>query len=154
MEIEIPAGFQRLPSDVEVTLFRIMQESLTNVHRYSGSATAFVRVHCSDTEVKLEVGDRGKGMRSDSSGAVVSGDTEVLGVGIQGMRERMRQLSGRLDIQSRPNEGGTVVTATVMIPESVEKMAAEAESSVEIEPTTMPLGLRLAARQAAGGGGY
>lgn len=128
MEIEIPASFQRLPPDVEVTLFRIMQESLTNVHRYSGSATAFVRVVCSDAEVKLAVGDRGKGMRLDSNEAVVSGDSEVLGVGIQGMRERMRQLSGSLDIQSRPNEG-TVVTATVMIPDMMSKLRAEADSA-------------------------
>ena len=130
VEIDIPANFQRLPSDVEVTLFRIMQESLTNVHRYSGSATAFVRVLCSDSQVSLAVGDRGKGMRSDSAGAVVSGDTAVLGVGIQGMRERMRQLSGSLEIQSRPNEG-TVVTATVMIPELDSKLRAEPESSAD-----------------------
>jgi PAS domain S-box-containing protein len=127
VEIEIPASFERLPPDVEVTLFRIMQESLTNVHRYSGSATAFVRVLCSDSEVKLVVGDRGKGMRSDSTEAVVSGDTEVLGVGIQGMRERMRQLAGSLDIQSRLNEG-TVVTATVPISELLSRSKLEAES--------------------------
>jgi len=130
VEIDVPSNLQRLPSDVEVTLFRIMQESLTNVHRYSGSATAFVRVLSSDSEVSLAVGDRGKGMRPDSTEAVVSGNTEVLGVGIQGMRERMRQLSGRLDIQSRPNEG-TVVTATVMISELASKSRAEAESGAD-----------------------
>ncbi len=130
VEIDIPANFQRLPSDVEVTLFRIMQESLTNVHRYSGSATAFVRVLCSDSQVSLAVGDRGKGMRSDAAGAVVSGDTAVLGVGIQGMRERMRQLSGNLEIHSRPNEG-TVVTATVTIPELDSKLRAELEGSAD-----------------------
>jgi PAS domain S-box-containing protein len=130
VEIDVPADLQRLPPDVEVTLFRIMQESLTNVHRYSGSATAFVRVACSDSQVSLAVGDRGKGMRSDGTGAVVSGDTEVFGVGIQGMRERMRQLAGNLDIQSRPNEG-TVVTATVMIPDLESKLRAEPESSAD-----------------------
>ena len=130
VEIDIPANFQRLPSDVEVTLFRIMQESLTNVHRYSGSATAFVRVLCSDSQVSLAVGDRGKGMRSDAAGAVVSGDTAVLGVGIQGMRERMRQLSGNLEIHSRPNEG-TVVTATVTIPELDLKLRAELEAGAD-----------------------
>ena len=130
VEIEVPANLQRLPPDVEVTLFRIMQESLTNVHRYSGSATAFVRVLSSDSQVTLTVGDHGKGMRSDLPEAVVSGETEVLGVGIQGMRERMRQLSGSLDIQSRPNEG-TVVTATVMISELASKLRAEAESSAD-----------------------
>ena len=130
VEIDIPANFQRLPSDVEVTLFRIMQESLTNVHRYSGSATAFVRVLCSDSQVSLAVGDRGKGMRSDAAGAMVSGDTAVLGVGIQGMRERMRQLSGNLEIHSRPNEG-TVVTATVIIPELDLKLRAELEGSAD-----------------------
>jgi two-component system NarL family sensor kinase len=128
VEIDVPANFQRLPPDVEVTLFRIMQESLTNVHRYSGSATAFVRILCSDSEVTLAVGDRGKGMRLDSTEAVVSGDTEVLGVGIQGMRERMRQLSGSLDIQSRPNQG-TVVTATV--PELESKLRAETEGGAD-----------------------
>ena len=109
--VDIPANFVRLAPDAEVALFRIVQESLANVHRYSGSSTAYVRGHFDSREVRLEIGDYGKGMNRESK-AADRVSVAPLGVGIQGMKERVRQLSGILDIVSRPGKG-TVVTAVL-----------------------------------------
>jgi len=111
--VDIPAEFVRLGPEAEVALFRVVQESLSNVHRYSGSATAFVRATSSDGEVRLEIGDYGKGMGAETR--TPSGPSRIpLGVGIQGMKERLRQLSGTLEITSRPGNG-TLVTAILPI---------------------------------------
>ena len=107
--VDIPSSFARLAPDAEVALFRVVQESLANVHRYSGSAAAYVRARSDAGEVRLDVGDFGKGMSKESKKAD-RGTAAPLGVGIQGMTERVRQLSGRLQINSRPGKG-TVVTA-------------------------------------------
>jgi PAS domain S-box-containing protein len=111
--VDIPSGFVRLAPDAEVTLFRIVQESLTNVHRYSGSATAYVRARSDGGEVRLEIGDFGKGMSKEFKKPNRE-SMAPLGVGIQGMKERVRQLSGTLEITSRPDKG-TLVTAILPI---------------------------------------
>jgi PAS domain S-box-containing protein len=101
------AGVQdigRLPADVETALFRIVQESLTNVRRHSGSNSAGIRLEKRDAEIKLQVSDRGHGMLQGL------GDNE-LGVGISGMRQRLSQLGGRLEIES--NSGGTTITVRI-----------------------------------------
>ena len=110
-EVSISSSFQRLPRDIEVTLFRIVQESLTNVHRYSGSPKAYVRVKSTDDQIVLEIGDFGRGIQQETLNARL-GSIAPIGVGIQGMTERMRQLSGKLEITSRANKG-TLVTATL-----------------------------------------
>ena len=109
VELEMDKEFPRLKPESEVALFRVMQESLTNVHRYSGSERALVTVHLHDGEIRLEVIDFGKGMSAERLRAIETGEA-ALGVGIQGMRERLRQLSGRLEIVT-PREGGTCVRA-------------------------------------------
>jgi CheY-like chemotaxis protein/two-component sensor histidine kinase len=109
VEVDIPANFVRLAPDAEVALFRIVQESLANVHRYSGSATAYVCARSDGGEVRLEVGDFGKGMAQESK-KTDRPSIAPLGVGIQGMRERVRQLSGTLEITSRPGRGTVVTT--------------------------------------------
>jgi PAS domain S-box-containing protein len=129
VEVEIPRDFLRLPADVETTLFRVIQESLTNVHRYADSQKAFIRVERVGDEVKLEIGDYGKGIRAELLKS--SRDSVApLGVGIQGMKERMRQLSGRLEVTSRPNKG-TIVTATVPIREQRPETARDPNRSSE-----------------------
>jgi two-component system NarL family sensor kinase len=119
--VDIPPVFVRLAPDAEVALFRIVQESLANVHRYSGSATAFVRARSDGGEVRLEIGDFGKGMGKEVK---VANRPSVapLGVGIQGMKERVRQLSGMLEITSRPGKG-TLVTAILPISSRRAEMA-------------------------------
>jgi PAS domain S-box-containing protein len=113
VDLEMDKDFPRLNPESEVALFRVMQESLTNVHRYSGSEKALVTVHRNDGEIRLEVIDYGKGMTTDRLRSIDSGEA-ALGVGIQGMRERLRQLSGRLEIFS-PLSGGTCVRAMLPV---------------------------------------
>jgi signal transduction histidine kinase len=95
---------ERLPPDVERTLYRIAQEALTNVLRHSGSRTAHLVLAVDRARVRLTVRDEGRG-------AAGRGRGECAGVGIASMRERVRSLGGRLRLAFRPT--GTVLTATV-----------------------------------------
>lgn len=112
IKLQLPQVLGRLSLDVEAALFRIVQESLTNVLRHSGSSSAKVRLVRATRGITLEVHDRGKGItrgilnrRGDEMAA--------LGVGIAGMRERMKQLGGSLEIRSCNT--GTIVRATLPI---------------------------------------
>jgi PAS domain S-box-containing protein len=110
VELDISPQLGRLPSDVEMTLFRIVQECLTNVLKHSQSQTANVEIVLSPAQVTLEVSDQGKGMPTKvlrGSGDVVSG----LGVGISGMFERVRQLRGSMNITS--GDRGTSVRVSL-----------------------------------------
>jgi signal transduction histidine kinase len=100
----------RLPPDVETALFRIVQESLANVHRHSGSDMASIRLEKGPTDVTLQISDRGRGMPEGITDGTTSDNAE-LGVGISGMRQRLIQLGGRLEIQSSGN--GTTITVVV-----------------------------------------
>jgi PAS domain S-box-containing protein len=102
----------RLSPDIETALFRIVQESLTNVRRHSGSDTASIRLEKGNAEVKLQISDRGHGML-ETAGKGLFGDNAELGVGISGMRERLSQLGGRLEIESSDN--GTTITVVVPV---------------------------------------
>lgn len=104
LNLELPFDSTRLPRDVEMALFRVLQESLGNVHRHSGSKTATVRLVRNADEVRLEVQDAGRGMSPTSR-------ETGLGVGIAGMQERMKQVGGRLEIDSGSN--GTTIRAIV-----------------------------------------
>ena len=112
--LELPADWERLPQDYELCLFRIAQECLTNIHRHSGGSTARLRLLRSPGEIKLEVSDDGKGLDHETQSKIASGET--VGVGLRGMRERVKQLGGNLEIRS--NGHGTIVTATVPVAES------------------------------------
>jgi signal transduction histidine kinase len=94
-------------------MFRVLQESLTNVHRHSGSKTAEVRLLMRDGNSVLEIEDKGKGF--DPAVLEQRGEDWMgaLGVGVRGMNERMRQLKGKLEIISQ--ERGTLVRATIPI---------------------------------------
>jgi two-component system NarL family sensor kinase len=120
--VDIPAGFTRLAPDAEVALFRVVQESLVNVHRYSGSATAFVRASGDAAEVRLQIGDAGIGIVKELNASSLT--STALGVGIQGMKERLRQLSGRLEITSTPGRG-TLVTAILPVRTHRAKISAD-----------------------------
>jgi len=109
--LEVDPCFDRLPPEVELALFRILQESLTNIHRHSGSATAKIKLSLANGWAAMEIRDEGKGIPAgllEQSGEDWMGS---LGVGLRGMNERMRQLGGRLEVSS--TENGTVVTAGV-----------------------------------------
>jgi len=111
--LDLPRELGRLPLEVETALFRVVQESLTNIHRHSGSHQARIRLVRGSTQLNLEVEDEGKGIpREIRNGSLAA--AAGLGVGILGMRERLRQLGGRLDIDS--NGHGTTVRAAVPLP--------------------------------------
>jgi signal transduction histidine kinase len=106
--LSISDDFGRLSHDMELAVFRIVQECLTNVHRHAESIRATVRISRDDKQVYLEVQDKGKGMPPDKLRQIQSHGS---GVGIRGMRERVRQLNGHLDITS--DSGGTMVSVTL-----------------------------------------
>jgi PAS domain S-box-containing protein len=108
---QAPKDFGRLSRDVELVLFRILQESLTNVQRHSGSPTADISISHADNVVTMQVRDRGKGMPGPILEQSRQDWVGSLGVGLRGMSERLRQLGGALDIFS--SETGTEVSATV-----------------------------------------
>jgi signal transduction histidine kinase len=129
VDLDFPNTFARLPREVETATFRVVQECLTNVHRHSGSPIAKIRIRRVDNEVIVEVEDKGRGIPPDKLEEMASGGTP--GVGIRGMRERLRQLGGSLEIAS--NGTGTVVVARLLVPQT-----SESSEVVSISETSSP----------------
>ena len=103
----------RFPGEIELTFFRIVQEALANVHRHSGSSNVTIALSRDGDSATLEVRDHGAGLPPevlDAVSAPAKGSAHV-GVGIAGMRERVRQLRGRMDISS--DADGTIVRAVL-----------------------------------------
>jgi len=121
LTLEIPEDFGRLPEEMETALFRTVQECLTNIHRHSGSAVATIRLTRTNDEIRLKVEDRGVGIEEEKLTEGTSNGPP--GVGIRGMRERMRQLGGSIDLQS--NRNGTTVHARLPITKSSALAASE-----------------------------
>ena len=112
LEVDLPANLGRLGQDVETALFRIVQESLANIQKHSGSERARIQMRAWGAGVELEVSDEGCGIPQPNPEAGGGGGPR-LGVGIVGMRERMVQLGGKLEVES--NAFGTKVRATVPV---------------------------------------
>jgi PAS domain S-box-containing protein len=112
---DIPEDFGRLNRDAELVLFRVLQESLTNVQRHSGSTTVDIRISHTDDVVTLLVTDHGKGLPAPVLEESVTDWMGSLGVGLRGMSERLRQLGGDLEVSS--NQSGTQVRATLPLQE-------------------------------------
>jgi len=106
IELNIPDDFERLSPEMELAIFRLVQECLTNIHRHSGSKTAVIRIAREGDTIHAEVRDQGKGMSQERLAEIQS---QGVGVGIRGMRERVRQAHGELSIDS--NALGTKITA-------------------------------------------
>ncbi len=123
VDLDMTADLGKLPRDVELSLFRIVQECLTNIHRHSGSPTAHVRIYRAPGEIVLEVKDAGKGIPADIRQKITSG--EGFGLGLRGIRERLRQFGGRLDLES----GDTGTTVIAALPEG-SRDASEYESEI------------------------
>ncbi len=109
--LDLSADLGRLSQDLEITLFRVVQECLTNIHRHSESPTASIRVSRRSGAINLEVRDTGKGIVAKTLAKITSsGDS---GVGLRGMRERIKGLLGELTIES--NSKGTVIRVTIPV---------------------------------------
>jgi PAS domain S-box-containing protein len=106
--IELPADLPRLPGEHELCLFRIAQECLTNIHRHSGSSTALVRLWRMPGEIRMEVGDAGRGFNQEIQSKIASGKS--VGVGVRGMQERVRQIGGTLEVSSNGKGASILVT--------------------------------------------
>jgi PAS domain S-box-containing protein len=113
---EVSPNFVRLPREVELALFRVLQEGLTNVHRHSESSVAHVRLFRNDGNSALEISDKGKGIPASVLTGSDAGHLPPTGVGLRGMTERIRQLGGRLEIAST----GSGTTVTAIVPSSEE----------------------------------
>jgi signal transduction histidine kinase len=109
VKLDMPSELERLPNEVELSIFRIVQECLTNVHRHAGSQSAAIRITHEDHSLRIEIEDDGRGVSRDKQRAFDANSRS--GVGIRGMRERLRRLNGTLEIG--PNGCGTRVTATI-----------------------------------------
>jgi signal transduction histidine kinase len=113
VDVSLPDDFERLPREMETTLFRIVQESLTNIHRHSGSARAAIRLRREGNTVSLEIEDWGRGLKQVRD-SINARKPHAFGVGIPGMRERIEQLGGALRVDS--SETGTTVRASLKLP--------------------------------------
>jgi signal transduction histidine kinase len=124
VKLEIMPDVGRFPSDIEISIFRLIQECLSNVHRHSGSLIARVGIMRNETSVSVEVEDEGKGISLQNLSAIGAG------VGLPGMRERLRRLGGNLQIHS--DESGTKLTAVI----PVAQKHTPVHSMVSTEPLT------------------
>jgi signal transduction histidine kinase len=115
VNLDFPEGLGRLSSEMELTIFRMIQECLTNIHRHSGSTSAAIRVWEIDHHVRIEVQDHGKGIPPEKQADLNTSDRA--GVGFRGMRERLRKLDGTLEIRS--DAMGTTVIASLPLADAV-----------------------------------
>ena len=120
--LDLPAKMERLPREYEMCVFRIAQECLTNIHRHSGSATAQVRLSRLPGEIHLEVSDQGRGIDPETQVKFFAGRST--GVGLQGMRERVRKIGGALQIVSNGN-GTSVLVVLPIRDQTVEGSGSE-----------------------------
>jgi signal transduction histidine kinase len=127
VDLDLPEDFGRLPRESETAIFRVVQECLTNIHRHSGSSLARIRLRQRDRQVVVEIEDKGRGIPPEKREQMSSSGTP--GVGIRGMRERLRQLGGTLDINS--NGSGTVIVVRLPMAE-----ASSPSRPLEVTDTT------------------
>lgn len=118
LAFNISEQFGRLPREMELVVFRLIQECLTNVHRHSGSKSAAIQVARDSDRVLIEVRDHGKGMSRERLAEI---ESNCSGVGIRGMRERLIQFQGEMMIDS------TTAGTTVLVTIPLSKMGQEPE---------------------------
>jgi len=124
VRLDMSKDFGRLPRDMELVIFRLVQECLTNIHRHSESKTALIQISRESNQITLDIRDQGKGMSSVRLAEIQSG---LSGVGIRGMRERLSQFEGTMNIES--DSSGTRVFATIPIPS-----AAAPDDDSKVDP--------------------
>lgn len=114
VDLQIPKEIPRFPVSIETALFRVVQQSLSNIHRHSGSEFASVAVAVDAHTVGVRISDRGRGIPAKTLQAFNSGKA-LLGVGVAGMRERIKGMGGRFAVES--GENGTTVQASLPVTE-------------------------------------
>ena len=119
INLEVPHDLERIPKHMELGVFRVVQECLTNIHRHSGATDALIHISRSNGTLMLEVADNGKGIPADKLAEIQSKGT---GVGIRGMRERVAQFHGEMKIESGP--AGTKILLSLPLPASQQRSPA------------------------------
>jgi signal transduction histidine kinase len=127
-KLDIPREFPGLSKEMELSIFRVVQECLTNIHRHAGSPTAGIRIIQDDACLRVEIEDAGRGIPPEKES--MFGSSAHAGVGIRGMRERLRQSGGTLLVQS--NGHGTRVTAILPVVRATAEPAVQAVNSGSI----------------------
>lgn len=112
VDLDIDPALPRFPTEVETAIFRIVQESLVNIHRHSGSRTAFISLRANAEGASLTIRDEGCGIPVEILKSMEEGGANI-GVGIGGMRERARQLGGGISI--RRTDPGTLVAVSLPV---------------------------------------
>lgn len=126
VQVDIPQKMERPDRNCELVLFRVLQESLTNVHRHSGASAASVRLQRDGDILELEINDNGKGIPQDRLLNLYDSSNRA-GVGIAGMRERVRELGGHLEVRS----AGAGTSVHVSLPASHAAHSATSDSATE-----------------------
>ena len=129
VNLQIPDDFGRLPRDMELAIFRLVQECLTNIHRHSASKTATIRIARDAEGITMEVQDQGRGISPEKLAELHS---RGAGVGIRGMRERVRQFDGDMKIDS--DGSGTRISVRLPAPKPA---PPEELASLELRQTAV-----------------
>jgi PAS domain S-box-containing protein len=120
VQLNIPEDIGRLSPDMELTVFRIVQECLTNIHRHSGSKTAEIKIVRRPESVVLEIRDEGNGIPAEKLANI---QKQGASFGIRGMRERVQQVQGEMTIES--NGRGTMIAMTLPLPTATHSRPTE-----------------------------
>jgi signal transduction histidine kinase len=110
INLEVPQDLTRLPRTLEMVIFRVVQESLANIHRHANSPSAEIRLTRSDDNIHVEIVDRGKGISPERLRQM---SAVRVGVGVRGMEERVRQFGGTLRVES--SSAGTQVHVVIPV---------------------------------------
>jgi signal transduction histidine kinase len=111
--LDVATDRERLPITMEIALFRVLQESLTNVHRHSGASRASISFQRHSETAILEIRDFGRGIPAERLVRLREASAET-GVGLAGMRERLNELNGKLELESDGH--GTIIRALIPLP--------------------------------------
>ena len=126
VDLDIPDGLRRLPAEIETTIFRIVQQGLANIHRHSESRVAEIRLAEDNKQIKIVIRDDGRGIPAEKLSHLRSGK-QLIGVGIAGMRERIRDLHGEFDIRS--GAWGTTIEVNLPIFQRLNTQNAKTKSA-------------------------
>ena len=127
VKLDLPAELGRLDTDIETALFRVVQEALTNVHRHSSASEVDIRLFVDTKHIQLDVSDNGKGIPKDRLQRVRESGSGT-GVGLAGMRERVRDLGGSMEIKS--DDAGTTIIICIPLTELASTDSQENGESV------------------------
>jgi PAS domain S-box-containing protein len=125
VKLDLPTELGRLDTDIETAMFRVVQEALTNVHRHSSASEVDIRLLVDAKHIQLDVSDNGKGIPKDRLQRVLESGSGT-GVGLAGMRERVRDLGGSMEIKS--DDAGTTIVISIPLTE-----LAPTDSQVNVE---------------------